>query len=352
MKRAIVFILFLLLVGCQTNAPANTGETANNPSPADPSEEAEPYPYTPVDESVSSESQERVDAQLEISGEPEVVFDWTTDSCEEENIVDIAPRAFRDSDGNVQLIIGHYYNYRMIGPDLNSVEPDCTQLMRSAFDPDPSQFNEAGWIAAPYTEDGSTIYAVVLNEYRGDVHRELDPTQCPSNDRLICLDTSLTLAVSTDGGGSYQHIAAPPNHLISTEPSVYDDEDGPTGTRQPSNIIKGDDGYYYMYTSILDAPKPGAEWGLDWICLMRTDDLADPTSWRYWDGEGFSGQFINPYLENVNQSPDCAMIDFDALGSGANETITWNTVLERYVIIGFASNPTSAAPAWGYYYSF
>jgi len=84
-----------------------------------------------------------------------VVFDWTTDRCEAENIPDIATRAFRDADGNVQLTIGHYVGYRMIGPDLDHLEMDCSGPINiSDYDPDPAIFNDAEWIGSLYTEDG------------------------------------------------------------------------------------------------------------------------------------------------------------------------------------------------------
>lgn len=288
---------------------------------------------------------------IEISGEPEVVFDWTDDNCEDEHIPDIAARAFRDADGMVQLWIGHYYNYRMVGPDLNSVESDCTQLLRSAFDSEPGMFNDSSWLASPYTFDGNTIYAIVLNEYRGDTHGAVRPDQCPSGERLTCLDTSLVMTISTDGGDSFQPISEPPNHLIGTSPYPFNDQGGPSGIRQPSNIIKRD-GFYYVFTSIMDDVKPGAEWGEDWVCLMRTDDLSDPGSWRFWDGEDFTGQFVNPYTTAVDESySQCAPLELPDLGTGLTETITWNTVLGRYIMIGFANSPTSAVPHWGYYYS-
>ena len=178
-------------------------------------------------------------SRIVVTGPEQIVFDWTTDQCEPEHIPDIAARAYRDAAGRVQLTIGHYVTYRMIGPSLDELVSDCSTVqLRSDYDPDPSQFNDSEWIGAPYTLDGETVYAVVHNEYRGDTHAGARPGQCPSGQRLPCLDTSFTMLVSTDGGDTFDDILPPPNHLIATLPYQYLDDTVPSGIRQPSNIIR------------------------------------------------------------------------------------------------------------------
>ena len=56
---------------------------------------------------------------VQLLGSEEIVFDWTTDACEQENIPDAPARAFRDAAGNINLSISHYHNYRMLGPDFD-----------------------------------------------------------------------------------------------------------------------------------------------------------------------------------------------------------------------------------------
>ncbi len=131
----------------------------------------------------------------------------------------------------------------MVGSDLDSVESDCAvPTWQSAFDPDPSQFNEAGWIAAPNTEDGETVYSMIHNEYRGFVFEAAD--RCPLGDRLSCIDVTLTMSVSTDGGATFDHIAPPPDHLAASLPDIYDPRGVPSGLWQTSNIVKRDDGFH------------------------------------------------------------------------------------------------------------
>lgn len=287
-------------------------------------------------------------SRLVVTGPEEVVFDWTSDQCEPEHIPDIAARAYGNADGEVQLTIGHYVTYRMIGPSLNDVVTDCSQpQLQSNWDPDPSQFNDSEWIGAPYTLDGETVYAVAHNEYRGDTHGSARPGQCPSGQRLPCLDTSFTMMVSNDGGDTFDHVLPPPNHLIATMPYEYRDDSVPSGIRQPSNIIQGPDDYYYLFGNISDQPAED-----QWVCVMRTDDLADPASWRYWDGNEFAGVWKNPYLEPLGLDPQkCAPLAFPQLSGSLNEGIVYDEALERYIIVGISDHPAPGEDRWGVYYA-
>jgi hypothetical protein len=96
------------------------------------------------------------------------------------------------------------------------------------------------------------------------------------------------MALSNDGGRSF-HQKPPPRHYVAGLPYPYTGTAGrPTGYFNPSNVIeKG--GYYYAFFWAEDfrAQRRG-------VCLMRTRDLADRSSWRAWDGTTFSIAFIDP----------------------------------------------------------
>ena len=342
MKKLSMLSMVLVVAGCQSYMQPTPEINNEQTSP-----EVEVLPQPTEDVSSDPVEPEIPDLELVISGPEEVVFDWTTDRCEDENIPDIAARAFRDANGQVQLTIGHYVGYRMIGSDLNSLKSDCsTPISTSDLDPDPAMFNDAEWISSLYTEDGETIYAVVHNEYRGHMHNFERPGQCPSGDYLTCLDTSITMMISTDGGSSYQDIAEAPNHLIATLPNTFDDQGVPSGLRQPT-IIHALDGYFYIFANVSDYPTEE-----QWACLMRTNNLDDPSSWRYWDGNGYNGQFINPYTNAVDENtPTCARPTDPDLAAGLVEGITYNTVLEKYIAVGVSFHPTATQPMWGIYYS-
>jgi hypothetical protein len=209
--------------------------------------------------------------------------------------------------------------------------------MESDRDPDPAAFNDGEWIGATYTEDGKTIYAVVHNEYQGGEH----PGQCSLD--TGCWYNSLTLAVSTDSGESYQHPVMPPGHLVASYPLQYGPDIGILGIFHPSNIVKGKDGFYY---SIVQLVKPLGEGVTGWVCLMRTHDLSDPKSWRYWDGAGFEGRFINPYIEPTD-NPDaheCTPLEGNG---GLTNSLTYNNYIDRYVLLGPGGEDESS----GFYYA-
>ena len=40
------------------------------------------------------------------------------------------------------------------------------------------------------------------------------------------------------------------------------------------------------------------------VCLIRTQTLEDPASWRAWDGGGFNVRFVDPFREDVGKPRD------------------------------------------------
>ena len=333
-----VFTLSLILVSCNLNVEPEPSDlpTVVLPTTVVPPTIAPPLPPT---------TEPFPDPVLKIVGDEEIIFDWTNDRCADHNIPDLAFRAFRGADGKVQAILSSDNNYRMLGPDLNNLKVDCNPIMTSEYNADPSQYVDAQWVAAPYTEDGQTVYALVHNEYQGHMH----PGQCPQNDYFPCWDNSITLAISTDGGETYNAAKTPPQNLVARFPYPYKAGAGPEGFRAPSNILKGKDDYYYSFFNV-------SEYGTQkqWVCLMRTDDLSTPDSWRFWDGTAFEGQFADPYVDDVSDPDAHICPHIDQVGNTSeslNESITYNTYLDRYVLVGISADWLDRE-IWGFYYSF
>jgi len=334
-STSLSILLCITIITASCNMRADTSPLKDTATPIHPTSISQPTsppkptstPYPP--------------AILVITGEAEVVFDWSNDRCEDFDIPDLPARAFRDQDGNVQLLSTHLDNRRFIGPNLNEVKRDCQVVMKTAHDGDPSKFNDNTWLASLYTEDGQTIYSVIHQEFHGWEHGEA----CPG-DNFTCWYNSLTMGISTDGGSTYQSLIEPPANLIATLPVPYEAGAGPYGVLEPSNIIKKD-GYYYLFVRI-DEYKSDAQR----ICLMRTDDLNVPSSWRAWDGSGFNIENIDPYAEpeKAKSAPKCAGMDGD-LGM-LNASITFNTYLNRYVMVGISTdNFSSSREIWGVMYA-
>jgi len=279
-----------------------------------------------------------------IDGDWEVVFDWSVDRCTDKNIPDLAVRAFRDGESNVNLIISETEGYIMRGQSLDDIRIDCTPINRSTNSPDPSQYTDKEWIASVYTEDGNTVYALVHNEFQGN---NQPGAVCPSGEYFQCWNNTVTMMISKDGGRNFAYAAPPPAHLVANIPQVYVPDGGVFGAFAPSNIIKKD-GYYYAFLKIqtyfIDTQH---------TCLIRTQDLSRPDSWRFWDGLAFAGQFVDPYLVDVRSisefsCPPLALAEIAQIYEG----ITYNTYLEKYVLIGTSSDPREDPVSYGFYYAF
>lgn len=227
---------------------------------------------------------------IEVAGQPETIYEWTRNRCDPRETVDAPPRAFRDSSGTVHLYASHDTLRQFLGRSLDDVRYDCRAIRRSTQDDRPEMYADHQWLAAPYTVDGRVIYALVHNEFQGN----LRPALCPSRQYIRCWFNALTLMISRNGGQSYEQ-PAPPAHLVAALPYRYVGDIGfPVGYFQPSNIVELS-GYYYALiraTRYLDQPNG--------VCVMRTMDLADPASWRAWNGSDFSVRFIDPYTAKID----------------------------------------------------
>jgi hypothetical protein len=86
---------------------------------------------------------------------------------------------------------------------------------------------------------------------------------------------------------------------------------------------------------------------------MRTNDLSDASSWRAWDGKDFTISFINPYKQpsEAQSAQECTSIPPNNLGV-MSSSVTYNTYLNRYVMVGDTAIHISGRDVWGILYSF
>jgi hypothetical protein len=288
------------------------------------------------------------DSIARATGAEQTVFDWTTESCEQWDIPDMAPRAFRDDRGRVQMIAGHYVIRRSIGPDLNSVQHECTVLADSGYNPDPSMFDDREWLYSTYTVDGRRIYGLVHQEYREWAHGNLCPFPNWPERGAKCWFNSITSMSSVNSGDTWSH-AAPPSHLVAALPDRWVSGTGPYGMYSPSNIIyRPSDGHFYALVRF-QLPNDGDEG----TCLMRTRKLGVPSSWRAWDGDSFTVRFINPYVESgvSREAHLCKRIlsgDIHVL----SKSLTYNTYLGKYMLMdSYGPLNASGIREPGVYYS-
>jgi len=222
----------------------------------------------------------RPQPRVMVVGEPEVVFDWSTQACEAADAPDGPARAFRDARGNTRLISAQHVNRGASGPSLSTLTRSCAVIYRGSTDDDPARFDDRGWLMSPYTLDGRTVHALVHNEYHG----HLRPERCPRREYRSCWQNAVTLATSTDDGASFR-LAPPRERLVAGPSAPYRGDQGkPTGMFNPSNIVRHGDAYYTLVLARPPGSRPSR------VCLLRTTRFDPPVSWRAWDGEGFGAQ--------------------------------------------------------------
>jgi hypothetical protein len=263
-------------------------------------------------------------ASAMVTGPPETVFDWSSQACAPGNIPDLPVRAFRDYRGQVELILPHFNSWRMLGPSLDGLHVTCRVIMGSSLDPDPAHFNQKAWVASLYTRDGRHIAALVHEEYHGT-----QGGTCVPNEPTSCWYNAITFARSNDGGRSFQQ-PPPPAQLVAASPYRYTPGVNPTGVFSPSNIVRDPvNGYYY---AMVVSRTPTGDSG---TCLMRTADPFKPSTWRAWGGSGFTVRFVDPY--RTSGAPGvCTPVAKPEIAS-MHESLTYNTYLQRFVLVGLAS---------------
>lgn len=274
---------------------------------------------------------------MAIVGPMEVVYDWSADRCAGDDVPDMPLRPFVDAEGKIQANRSWPENRRFKGADLDSIRPLCDIILKSDLDRDPAHYNYKVWIQALYTEDGKTIHAILHNEHN-----------CNDVGEDFCWYQNMTYAVSTDGGATFQQ-PAPPDNYVAGLPYRFESGVGVYGLIGGSNIIKGKDGDYYM----LALNKAYKEYEQH-TCLLRTDDLSNPSSWRAWDGSGFNMRFVSPYVEADFQPKEhvCPAVDGNSYNlSSMSESLIYNTYLDRYVVVSLGNGNIDGITVSGIYYS-
>lgn len=228
---------------------------------------------------------------VSVTGPAEVVFSYNTQACSAGDIPDEGARAWRDSSGMVHLMASGTTNLQMIGTTLDSVKRQCTATYQDSGSADPSRFDDAGWLETFYTIDGRTVYGFVSHDYHPGRHNlPCASSPADTSDKDNCWYSNIISASSVDGG--YTFTSPPPGVLrfVAGAPYVFDStHTATTGALVPSNIVAFDGAYYMLLGVANDRAQVGGD------CLLRTTNLSDPASWRAWDGNGFSMQFMDPY---------------------------------------------------------
>ena len=278
--------------------------------------------------SVSSGAYTITEPKVKVTvGSREVVYDWTTDRCEDLDVPDGQAQFGRRATASWCMFSGNAPRYCVSrGSDFSSLKRVCSQpALVSADKRTPESYENWEWLWAVYRE-GDNWHAFVHNEFH-DATSATCAVGVPSPGNP-CWYNSVTYAVSIDGGRTFTkpnapaHVVAPaPNAWVP--PPVYPSSYLAEGYFQPSNIVRGPDGYYYsLMLSIRDKSSGQG------ICAIRSDRLDDPTSWRAWDGSGFNLRLTSPYVTGASATA-CTYLP-TAIGNGS---LSYNTYLGLYMLV-------------------
>ena len=195
-------------------------------------------------------------------------------------------------------------------------------------------------IEATYTEDGQTIYALAGQ----DLSALTAAIGCVDQGTGNCVQDDVEAVVSTDMGNSFSFTSAGNGDVAALTHTLTTNQPGTEGYTGTSNIIKRNDGFYYLLTSVVEYYAAQGR-----TCLIRTNNLADPGSWRGYDGSGF-----NAVLQPTGNGPSpipCANV-----GGGNIPSVSSLSFIPRkgiYVAVFQAQLRLSgdSAPVSGAYYS-
>lgn len=261
-------------------------------------------------------------------GAEEVVFSYETQRCADSDVPDETAKAVHLTDGSLLLTASNApNNYGMFGSDFSTLTRSCTApILSSDVSPDADTFDNEEWMTSPYRV-GNTIYALIHNEFHDPVAANCSPgNPLPGNP---CWYNSILSFSSTDGGQTFTH-ATPPAQVVAPPAAQWNagpPTPAPYGYFNPSNIVLSSDGNYYDVFMAIDTS------GSQGMCVMRTQTLDDPTSWRAWDGSGFNLQMTDPYTGPAPQW--CTQV----IQGGLPGSLTFNTYLNAYVLMSDIFTP-------------
>lgn len=241
-------------------------------------------------------------------GAEQVVFSSQEQRFDPEEVPDVAPRAFIDADGLVHLFSGNFEkNFPFVGPTLENL---IHVNQQTHHDPEGGRTGNHDWLAATYTEDGQTVFAIGHREFHA---WEVGQSPAPPNPEYTNgWYNTLELYRSDDGGRTFKHIGR-----IASIDKSYSPENkaGPLGVFQPSNIIKREDGKFCFLAS--------TRWpGFGGRVLICTPNLADPSAYQVVTTQGEESSLgMKASIESAitsNARPDC---------------VVWNEYLGNYISI-------------------
>ncbi len=161
-----------------------------------------------------------------------------------------------------------------------------------------------------------------------------------------CWYNGFILTKSTDGGETWVKAgSSPEEYVVASSPYKY---------REQSNTTRH--GVFPGYADVMKVGSyyyfPVEFWGEGFkiTSMMRTNDITDATTWRYWDGNDFTIENVNPYYDTVTDPSshlpppieNSGTLTFNPSGATQVEGLLYSSYFEKYIRVReriFAANP-------------
>lgn len=296
---------------------------------------------------------------LAMTGDPkEVLHDSAVTLCGTKKIhIDSPVRIFKDQYSTVHMTVSDpgALGWQWTGTSAafrstpSGAALDCTSVMNgNSGNTDPAMFDQKGWIQA-FHFDGTTAHAYSHQDYFGTRTSEPGCHDAGTTDGLpYCWYASIGHwrgTPSASGAITFAKSATAPGHGAIYPHVQYPGHSGTPlagwiGYGTPSNIIRGRtstgalDGYSYMFV-YTNSGTLGQAKG---VCLFRSADPADGTSWRAWNGStsapAFTQAMGNPY---TTTNSACAVASPTRLTTGVRGVL-WHKPSRHYVAVLTSAN--------------
>ena len=245
-------------------------------------------------------------------GPAEIVWNKTRDACPYTKWVskfhrnvpceepDSMPLAWHNPITNKSSIIcSTDCTYAGIGDNLGMVSGahDCSHSPYKAInDSRPWAYSNHQWMQATRVFPNGSGFALIHNEFHGE--QEGNSSYCSFDSKTStgqCIEWSTDLGKTTDGGATWFQTHAP----LITLPRKYIKDGMIAGYGEIGSIMRNAaDGFYYAhiarsYKNNTGGGPPGTVG--NGSCVFRTADPSNPSSYRGWDGTGWTMKAVNPY---------------------------------------------------------
>ena len=207
-------------------------------------------------------------------------------------------------------------------------------------DPIPGNYDYKLWPHGnEYMGNDGNLYAVAYLEFLGWEVWDYNTIECPNTNVGTLADecwmSAAILVKSTDGGLTWDKAGEnPAEYVVSTSPYKYREQDNTSrhGAFMSGDVFKVGE-YYYLKIEF---------WGEDFkiSSIARTNDISDASSWKYYDGDTFSIDNINPYAISVSDPSSYLpppIENFHPLNFNANndpvEGLSYSSYFNKYIYV-------------------